>query len=784
MFILIIILQLLIISATFDKKTKNIKITAEDEKILDPEGYLAIKAIHGVLDNDQSGSIERYESADFLTEDFKFGESDRQKREKAFHENDESITIDDLWEAWFQSDVREWGEKQVIDWLVNGVKLPQYVNNFMKEGIVGTDFPRLAIQNSSIFNLLDIKNSVHRQKLQLKALDLVLFGSQDSSSLIKDIALASLLISLITYKNRAKKQMEELSTRLSKLRDMETDFEGVQQKLDEENKVQQSTDENNIGEPIKGFTYNPVLDFENDQRLPLGGNLIGGGCMDGGEHYLFLQTLLRKTYEIESAYLDKQRTDCLNEMREAMELVDKMRRKQSSIVNSLKLATGATSGTTDDIDIKIFNLKARMEKIKQGIEELVQRWMKIESICGFSITGPFAHNNILSSIINLSSSNNFLLNSNNIFGYNSLSFQKFFQTNFPHINNISSSSPSHISSSSRVAQSHESIPIMGIKQIERIRSNNLQQQPQNMHNNNNNNTSNEYSSINSEHQHNNGPQFQFAYQQLSSTNPFVRPLSRQSASTSMLSVDSSLPNKTKKNRFKQLFRRYTYVYNFVRIHIRMIKTRKRQHSLKEELTETTNVEKTLNNKKLKIEEEENKHLTKQNENNEEKPIQHVIRISNVPYGFFEKEMNGYFSQFGDVKRVRVMRNKKGNHTGFAFVEFKNGQVAEIAAKSMDNYLLAEKKLRCSVVEQKHIPKCIQGGKRFGKIIEPGENRLKETLKRFEPKNKEQERLRLARFVDQLKEKMLKIKSLGICYEFNFEQKLENYLKKEGIEKLD
>ena len=75
-------------------------------------------------------------------------------------------------------------------------------------------------------------------------------------------------------------------------------------------------------------------------------------------------------------------------MREAMELVDKMRKKQSSIVNSLKLATGATSGT-DDIDTKIFSLKARMEKIKQGIEELVQRWMKIESLCGFSITGPF-----------------------------------------------------------------------------------------------------------------------------------------------------------------------------------------------------------------------------------------------------------------------------------------------------------------------------------------------------------------------------------------------------------
>jgi RNA recognition motif-containing protein len=66
---------------------------------------------------------------------------------------------------------------------------------------------------------------------------------------------------------------------------------------------------------------------------------------------------------------------------------------------------------------------------------------------------------------------------------------------------------------------------------------------------------------------------------------------------------------------------------------------------------------------------------------------------------------------------------KGNHIGIAYVEFKNGQVAEIAAKSMNNYLLAEKIINCFIVEQNKIPKCIQSGKRFGKIIEPGENRL-------------------------------------------------------------
>uniref|UniRef100_A0A915LJ44 RRM domain-containing protein n=1 Tax=Meloidogyne javanica TaxID=6303 RepID=A0A915LJ44_MELJA len=470
---LVTILQLFFISAKLDKMTKNIQITSEDEKLRDQEGYLAIKAIHGVLDNDQSGSIERYESAD--VEDLKFGESERAKREKAFHGNDESITVDDLWDAWFQSDL---------------------------------DF------ESPYFKL----NQIFR--------------------------------------------------------------------FEEENKVQQqqpTEDSNGDVNAVKGYNYNPVLDFENEQKLlGVGGGDLSIGGMDGGEHFFFLQTLLRRTYEIESAYLDKQRTDCLLEMREAMELVDKMRKKQSSIVNSLKLATGATSGT-DDIDTKIFN-------------------------------------------------------------------------EYP---------PTTITNGCDV-QHHE-----------------------------------------------NDPHFNFGYKQPPPTttnlSSFTRPLSRQSASTSLLS---------------------------------------------------------------------------QQQFNEESKIQHVIRLSNVPYGFFEKEMNGYFSQFGDVKRVRVIRSKRGHHTGFAYVEFKNEKVAEIAAKSMNNYLLAEKKLGCCVVDQNRIPKCIRGGKRFGKIIEPGENRLKETLKRLAPKNEKQERVRLKRFTEQLRGKMLKIKNLGINYEFNFEQKLDNYLEKNGIDKND
>jgi len=39
-------------------------------------------------------------------------------------------------------------------------------------------------------------------------------------------------------------------------------------------------------------------------------------------------------------------------------------------------------------------------------------------------------------------------------------------------------------------------------------------------------------------------------------------------------------------------------------------------------------------------------------------ISSVIRLSHIPHGFYEQEMNGYFKQFGTVQRVRLLRNKK------------------------------------------------------------------------------------------------------------------------------
>jgi nucleolar protein 15 len=89
--------------------------------------------------------------------------------------------------------------------------------------------------------------------------------------------------------------------------------------------------------------------------------------------------------------------------------------------------------------------------------------------------------------------------------------------------------------------------------------------------------------------------------------------------------------------------------------------------------------------------------------------------SRVPRGFFEPQMKKYFSQFGRVKRLRLSRNKKtGASKHYAFVEFQSSEVADIVARTMDNYLLFGHILKCKFIpaEQVH-PDLFKGaGERF------------------------------------------------------------------------
>ncbi|TKA24761.1 hypothetical protein B0A50_05749 [Salinomyces thailandicus] len=66
----------------------------------------------------------------------------------------------------------------------------------------------------------------------------------------------------------------------------------------------------------------------------------------------------------------------------------------------------------------------------------------------------------------------------------------------------------------------------------------------------------------------------------------------------------------------------------------------------------------------------------------------VIYIGRLPHGFYEPQLRGYFSQFGEILHQRLARNRKtGKSQHYAFIEFASKAVAEIVAKTMDKYLL-------------------------------------------------------------------------------------------------
>uniref|UniRef100_A0A0N5ADQ6 SAM domain-containing protein n=1 Tax=Syphacia muris TaxID=451379 RepID=A0A0N5ADQ6_9BILA len=343
------------------------------------------------MDVDESGDIDRTESTGFIGKNEMGGGSDRGKREMAFHHgNDDKVDVDELWESWFASNERSWTTSELVSWLENIVKLPQYADAVISNQLDGRALPRLALLNSTLLTeTLGVKSYIDKKKIVIKALDLVLFGlAEDGTSRMKDVALTVLVIFLGTVvvilrkqQKRSCSKMEELTTKLAQLKTMENDFEEAQKKhvfycilkFEEEKKKRQSLTEATVAENEKVETLRFQL-MEAERLLE-----------SNNSAPLALQPLLQRTCELELSYIGQQRLECIAEMSEAVELIEKLRKKQSSIISSIKLATGASVGT-DQVDSRIFSLKARMEKISLIMAECHRRWLEIESLCGFQVT--------------------------------------------------------------------------------------------------------------------------------------------------------------------------------------------------------------------------------------------------------------------------------------------------------------------------------------------------------------------------------------------------------------
>ncbi|CAD6573736.1 MAG: hypothetical protein CYPHOPRED_005210 [Cyphobasidiales sp. Tagirdzhanova-0007] len=143
----------------------------------------------------------------------------------------------------------------------------------------------------------------------------------------------------------------------------------------------------------------------------------------------------------------------------------------------------------------------------------------------------------------------------------------------------------------------------------------------------------------------------------------------------------------------------------------------------------------------------------------------VIYLGRIPHGFHEDEMKSYFTQFGDVTRLRLSRNRStGASKHYAFIEFEHASVAQIVSETMDNYLLHGHLLQCKVVpsEQVH-PKMWMGANRKFRPVPKGRV---ERLRHNASKTQEQKEAIVTRLVKREDAKRARLRELGIEYDFD------------------
>lgn len=117
----------------------------------------------------------------------------------------------------------------------------------------------------------------------------------------------------------------------------------------------------------------------------------------------------------------------------------------------------------------------------------------------------------------------------------------------------------------------------------------------------------------------------------------------------------------------------------------------------------------------------------------------VVLVQNLPKGFFEKQLKKYFSQYGRVTRLRLARSERtGGTKGYAYIEFKYPEVAQVAAESMNGYLMFRQRLKTVYIppakqDHDYFKQPVKFVKlKFGKtkLITPKTLRAAETVKKY------------------------------------------------------
>ncbi|XP_066596843.1 stromal interaction molecule homolog isoform X2 [Prorops nasuta] len=366
-------------------------------------GLEAIKSLHSQLDDDANGNVDLSESDDFLREELQY-EAGYERRQRAFHHNDDMhISVRELWEAWLRSEVHNWTIEQTSEWLSSNVELPQYVPTFIQHRVTGATLPRLAVNNMQYLNnVLGIKDPIHKQKIALKAMDVVLFGPpKDIGHSIKDLILITLLFGALIgcwyayqQKKNSQKHLFRMMKDMESLHKAELALEDLQKELERARLEQESaaTEKQNLEKRLQDestglhTSYSDLVVTQLNaeiERLKLELQRAEGELEDRcWSPPVGLQHWLQLTHEIENKAYTKKKMSAEKQLQQAREACEKLRKKRSSLVGAFVSTHGKS---IDEVDKSIVEARTALNEVTAELQERVHRWKQIELLCGFNI---------------------------------------------------------------------------------------------------------------------------------------------------------------------------------------------------------------------------------------------------------------------------------------------------------------------------------------------------------------------------------------------------------------
>ncbi|XP_020847882.1 stromal interaction molecule 2 isoform X1 [Phascolarctos cinereus] len=392
----------------------------------------ALRTIHKQMDDDKDGGIEVEESDEFIREDMKY--KDATNKHSHLHREDKHITVEDLWKRWKTSEVHNWTLEDTLQWLIEFVELPQYEKNFRDNNVKGTTLPRIAgPEPAFVISQLKIIDRSHRQKLQLKALDVVLFGplTRPPHNWMKDFVLTvSIVIGVggcwfaYTQNKTSKehvakmmKDLESLQTAEQSLMDLQERLEKAQEEnrnvaVEKQNLERKMMDEINYAKEeacrLRELREGAECELSRRQYAEQELEQVRMALKKAEKEFELrsswsvpdaLQKWLQLTHEVEVQYYNIKRQNAEMQLAIAKDEVaasyliqaEKIKKKRSTVFGTLHVAH---SSSLDEVDHKILEAKKALSELTTCLRERLFRWQQIEKICGFQI----AHNSGLPSL--------------------------------------------------------------------------------------------------------------------------------------------------------------------------------------------------------------------------------------------------------------------------------------------------------------------------------------------------------------------------------------------------